>query len=208
MFEKWIQLVLRYSENSGIIRNSYEEIEKHYNVSKRFYHNLFHIQNLLENFDKIHEKPKNADTLLFSIWYHDIIYNPLRKDNEEKSAILAGKELKKINYDFVEIQQVKYYINRTKNHIEIEKDEDYGLKCFLDLDLLTMGSHPEVYDRNTKNIRKEYKAVPDLFFNPGRAKILEKFLESEFIYRTDYFREKYEKQARENIANELLQLKK
>jgi predicted metal-dependent HD superfamily phosphohydrolase len=62
------------------------------------------------------------------------------------------------------------------------------------------------YEVYFKQIRKEYKIYPDMLYNPGRKKALQHFLENEFIFQTETFRTKYEKQARENIQREISQL--
>lgn len=54
----------------------------------------------------------------------------------------------------------------------------------------------------TKQIRKEYSIYPDFLYKPGRKKVLEHFLQLENIFKTDYFKTKYEVQARKNIESE------
>ena len=48
---------------------------------------------------KVNEEIKDIDSILFSVFYHDIIYKSTSKDNEEKSAEIAKSRLEKINLD-------------------------------------------------------------------------------------------------------------
>ena len=57
-----------------------------------------------------------------------------------------------------------------------------------------------------KNVRKEYSLYPNLVYNPGRKKVLQHFVEMEKIFKTEYFFEKFEAQAKENLKQELEQL--
>ncbi|MGE4514074.1 MAG: hypothetical protein AB7E26_09720, partial [Chryseobacterium sp.] len=69
--------------------------------------------------------------------------------------------------------------------------------------LSILGSESEIYVSYTQKIRKEYSIYPDLLYRPGRKKVLEHFLKSESIFKTEYFKEKYELRARENILSEI-----
>ncbi len=201
---KFENLLSKYTSDKELISQMYSVIEENYNSPERYYHNLDHISRMLETVKAFNDNIKYTDNLILAIWYHDIIYNTFRKDNEEKSAEFAEKSLSKTNLSSSDIEIIKKYIIRTSNHFDIEKGEPKEMKLFLDTDILTLGSKPEIYDNNTKQIRKEYKAIPDDIFNKGRAAILEKFLAAPYIYRTEYFRKNFENQARINIKDELL----
>ncbi|WP_245795793.1 hypothetical protein [Epilithonimonas mollis] len=46
---------------------------------------------------EVKDKISDYDSILFSIFYHDIIYKATSKDNEEKSAELTKIRLEKLN---------------------------------------------------------------------------------------------------------------
>lgn len=54
-----------------------------------------------------------------------------------------------------------------------------------------------------KNIRQEYYMFTNTLFNSGRKKVLSAFLANNQIYKTDFFINKYEKNARKNILSEI-----
>lgn len=73
----------------------------------------------------------------------------------------------------------------------------------MDADLSILGKSSQVYLEYTKQIRKEYSIYPHFLYKPGRKKALEHFLALESIFKTEYFKKKYEIRARENIEFEL-----
>ena len=64
----------------------------------------------------------------------------------------------------------------------------------------------ERYKVYAKNIRREYRMYPWLEYRNGRVKVLQHFLAMPHIYRTELFREKYERRARLNLERELEKL--
>ncbi|WP_411897963.1 hypothetical protein [Elizabethkingia occulta] len=78
-----------YTTDIIFIDSLWKEIEKKYNSKNRYYHNLFHLENMIYELKNIEDFVNDFDTLLFSVFYHDIIYKSTAKDNEEKSAEIA-----------------------------------------------------------------------------------------------------------------------
>ena len=66
----------------------WEVMDQRYREGQRYYHNFFHMRKLYKFFDehvtpiiRQEEVPKEAvkaatDTFLYSLWFHDIIYDP------------------------------------------------------------------------------------------------------------------------------------
>lgn len=77
----------------------------------------------------------------------------------------------------------------------------------MDSDLSILGVSEKAYLEYTKQVRKEYAIYPNIIYNPNRKKILEFFLKEPRIYKTDYFYEKYEQQARKNMKEEIKKIK-
>lgn len=137
---------------------------------------------------------------MFSLFYHDIIYNTLRTDNEERSAELAVKRLNQIAAPPDLIKHCKTQILATKKH---SVDSNCDTNFFTDADLSVLGFNWDRYSEYFKKIRKEYSFYPDLIYNPGRKKVLKHFLAMERIFKTESFFGKFEMQARENLKQEL-----
>ena len=201
--ETFIELAGKYTNSSLRCHELWLEIETHYQNRERHYHTLTHLGNMLEALQPVKERIAGWDMVLFALFYHDIIYNVIRKDNEEKSAVFAAKRLQSISVPAAAIQSCTMKIEATKNHAPgPDDDTDY----FTDADLVVLGQEWPVYADYCKRIRKEYAVYPDIIYYPGRKKVLQHFLKMERIYKTAYFFANFEKQAKQNLQRELEQL--
>ncbi len=200
--EEWELLASKYIEDKSVINDYWLEIQKKYTSKSRHYHNLSHIYNMLNQIENFKHEISDLDVLKFSIWYHDIIYKSIRKDNEVKSSILSKKRLESLKIDEKRLNSVEKLIVSTKNHqIIIEENKDNAI--LLDLDLSILGSDWETYKKYIENIRKEYAIYPDFMYNNGRKKVLEHFLKRKTLYFTEAYQRKFETQAIENIKKEI-----
>lgn len=193
-------LVSRHCPLPEIAEKLWADIEKQYSAPKRHYHTLQHLEHLYRQLETCKTQITDWDTVLFSLFYHDIIYKATSKDNEEKSALVAIKALQDINYLKEKIRRCGEQIIATKSH-NISTDNDTNL--FTDADLSILGSDRNIYMEYSQNVRKEYAIYPDFMYNPGRKKVVQHFLGMEFIFKTEHFRNKFEKQAHENLMQEL-----
>jgi len=192
---------LKFTDKSDKIQHFWNETVFYYSEKNRFYHNLTHIKKIIDLIIENKKVVSDLEALIFSAFYHDIIYLPFRKDNEKASAILLENHLSKLQIPQKIIKKSYFQIIATKTHI---KSSDFETNFFLDCDLSILGENSIIYNEYTKNIRKEYKFIPIEKYKIGRKKVLEHFLKMDFIYKTNFFRTKYEKQARNNINCELI----
>jgi predicted metal-dependent HD superfamily phosphohydrolase len=198
--QTFLELLKSYQISEGLITQLWDEIEKSYSNKNRHYHTLHHLDNLLAQLKEVQPQIENWDTILFTLYYHDIIYNSLKSDNEEKSAALAEKRMKQISIPNEIIENCKKQILATKSHLESkEMDTNY----FRDADLSILGQDCEKYSVYFKNVRKEYSIYPNMVYNPGRKKVLNHFLSMNRIFKTDYFFNKFEESAKQNLRMEL-----
>ena len=194
---------LLYIHDEGVVAKLWNKIEKNYTGSDRHYHNLTHLESLYRELEPLKNDIRDWDVVVFALFYHDVIYQPLRSDNEEKSASLAASRLAEISFPEERIAHCSRIILATKGH-QLSGDNDTNI--FTDADLAILGSPYTDYQQYARNIRKEYRWVPDFMYNPGRKKILNHFLRMDDIYKTEYFSKKYEAQARLNLEWELRSL--
>ena len=198
--ETFIELLTNYTDNESLKNKLWTEIDKNYSSKKRHYHTLEHLNNLLYQLTAVKSEIKNWETILFTLFYHDIIYNSLKSDNEEKSAELAEKRMKQLSVSTDKIELCKKQILATKSHI---KSTDSDTNYFTDADLSVLGQNWETYLLYCKNVRKEYSIYPALVYNPGRKKVLNHFLSMDRIFKTDFFYKKFEVQAKQNLQQEI-----
>jgi predicted metal-dependent HD superfamily phosphohydrolase len=204
--QRWFELLAALKIDQTTAETLWEEIVQHYAEGRRVYHNLGHLYDLFKKMDRHQEDVTDIKAVELAIWYHDIVYDPMSKDNEEKSAILCAKRLKTLGLDISFKEKVYKLIRSTKTHTIESWDNESDKKdneFLLDLDLSILGSKGDKYVKYTSQIRREYNIVPAFLYFSGRKKVLKNFLEKERLFKTNSFYEKYEKTARANIWKEL-----
>lgn len=173
------------------------ELTTRYTEAHRRYHDLRHIADMLckgASLD-LNEEQRMA------IWFHDAVYEPGSKDNEEDSADLAVQKLIAAGWPVDRAQVVAEIIRDTKGHQPSIEES----KKVLDLDLSTLGGSWEEYQRNGANIRAEFANLSDAEWNAGRSDWLRAMLGRERLFWTEWGTP-LEKQARENLQRDLDQL--
>jgi len=199
---RWMTLFAFYGE-TALIQDAFDDLTRRYAEKHRYYHTLCHVDSCLMLLDEVGGLVSDWLSLETAIWFHDVIYDPLRNDNEAMSAAYAKRFLKSIKIPDYEIAKIERLILLTKHPSDpLSEDEKY----LIDIDLSILGAETALYDQYEKWIRQEYAHVSDEVFRKGRGEVLRAFLVQEYIYHTDYFRQKLEKRARENLENTLLKL--
>ncbi len=196
--ERYLNLVKPYEETD--ISSLWLEVENNYSQKSRHYHNLQHIDALINHLEPVAAKLDDWELIQFSVFYHDIIYKPTKSNNEEKSAELAVKRLTQLGVSTSRIEKCKQQIIATKEH---KSNQSGDTAYLLDADLSILGAPVEQYLEYTKKIRKEYGIYPDLIYKPGRKKVVQHFLNMASIFKTKYFQDQFEKQAKKNLQQEL-----
>lgn len=194
LFEAFLRLATSHGADDATARAWWREVEAHYAEPHRRYHTLEHIRELLALL------PEAGEEVLAAVWFHDLIYDR-RGANEERSADVAHEALIDLRFPRAGVDRVTKMILATRDHDPGDLPEDARL--FLDADLAILGSPPERYREYAEAIRFEYSWVPDDVFRAARDGVLRGFLAKPFLYRTDAMRQRFEDQARDNIAWEL-----
>jgi predicted metal-dependent HD superfamily phosphohydrolase len=198
---QWVGLASQHTTDMAVIESLFNALVERYSERARAYHNLSHIQSLLALSESLLDKIQNRDEHYFAIWFHDVIYDTQRADNEEKSAEFAAEALARLAVPEQSIAVTREMILATKHHRAAGLSWD--MKVFLDLDTSILGAPEEIYEEYSRAIRKEYSWVPDAMYREGRMKVLNDFLSRDRIYHTEEISAKYETRARRNIAEEI-----
>lgn len=200
---KWLELWQRLGvQNSPA--SFFAELEARYSERYRAYHNLAHVMDCLAEFESARSLAHDPSAVEMAIWYHDAVYDPRAKDNEEQSAGLAAKVGSEIGLPSSLNQRVNNLILATKKH-DASLDRDAAV--MVDVDLSILGREPQRFDEYENQIRQEYGWVSDEAFAAGRTAVLESFLARPVVYSTELFRNKYEQQARENLKRSINKFK-
>ncbi len=196
----WYDLASKYTEDEIVINKLFSEIQRQYSDTSRYYHDLGHIQYMLDRLSEYNGEINDPDVLMFAIFYHDIIYIPQRNDNEKASADLASERLAELGLPPMRIVACHKQIMATEDHCPTA---DNDTNVLLDLDLASLGESEIIYKENSNKIRNEFKFVPGMIYRSKREKILRGLYKLDPIYKTKEFQNKFEKQARKNLKNDL-----
>jgi predicted metal-dependent HD superfamily phosphohydrolase len=190
----------------------WQDIAVRYNEEQRAYHTLHHIQQLFGQFEQIKPHLNDPDIIALAMYYHDVIYEPTRSDNELKSAEFAVEVLGHY-LDADQCQHIYALIMMTASH-EIDKIDEWSdiakeknsysdAAYLLDMDLSILGASWSAYEKYAKAVRQEYLHVPIADYCAGRTEVLKGLLAHPKLYLTDYYYEQLEFQARDNIKREV-----
>ena len=179
-----------------------------YNEPQRAYHTLRHIEQLFAQFERVKQHLNAPHIIALALYYHDVIYEPTRSDNELKSAEYAIESLSPY-LTTEQCQRIYVLIMMTATHqldelMDANKRSDAAY--LLDMDLSVLGTAWSEYAQYASAVRQEYAHVPVTDYRTGRTAVLKGLLAHSKLYLTEYYFERLEKQARDNIKRELTSL--
>lgn len=178
-----------------------EDLIAAYTAPGRHYHNLAHIEDCLALLARVENlSEREHDILTAAIWWHDVVYDATRADNEEQSAVLAEQH---VRADIA--AEVARLIRLTKTH-DVQAGDRLGA-ILISIDLSILGAEPARYDAYAAAIRREFIHVPKQDYRAGRARMLDHFAARPVIFPDPAFAAKYDRRARANLARELASLR-
>ena len=181
------------------------DLRRRYAEPQRHYHTWDHIEALLRWFGQRRDHLHDPLSVELAILFHDAVYDPTRSDNEAESArLLMDADLPGVD-DTVRARAV-CMIEATARHEIPEGLEPADMAEFLDMDLSILGARTDVFDAYEQAIRREYAFVPEALYREARRGILQRFLEREQLYFSDWGRERFEATARVNLHRSIRQL--
>ncbi|MGH1364141.1 MAG: HD domain-containing protein [Calditrichia bacterium] len=199
--ESWQDLLQRLNLSADEI--FFHELDGRYRSPNRYYHNTTHIENCLSLLNEFAHLADRKLLVEAAIWLHDAIYQSFSSKNELKSAELAAKMFGELGMNEEDAQVIYDLILITAHR---EKPEGNDARLLVDIDLSILGADAAAYDVYERAIRKEYRFVPKRFYQPGRKKLLTSFIERPQLYCIPELRDRFEKQARENLKRAIERL--
>lgn len=181
------------------------ELVKAYSASDRYYHDLRHIEAMLNLMREHITLLADPATVEAAIWFHDAIYDTQRDDNEQRSADLARERLSAIATK-KQLERIVAMIRATANHVvpsELDGCAANDCALFLDMDLAILASAPHEFAVYEQAVRREYAWVSEAQWIAGRCRVLETFMMRANIYSSPQFRSSHEAAARRNLAQAL-----
>lgn len=147
----------------------------------RSYHNLNHIERCLIELESFDLDDLERSLLIISIWFHDIIYDTQRTDNEIQSAVYfvqniidhssrkSLEESKKI-FDIILATQYRYE-DKNRNFSKLEQ-------IMREIDLCGLLDTTHLLFETDKLIREEYKHVEEEIWKRNRIAFLRTLAQS------------------------------
>lgn len=170
-----------------------------YQRPERAYHDDWHVRNML---CALAAQGVLTPTLALAVWGHDLVYDPRKHDNEERSAEVFDNWLQTQDAPEELRKQIRTLILATRHTSPPYSHEEALL---VDADLSILAAPAEEFQAYEEGIRQEYAHVPALLYRAGRRRVLQAFLNRERIYTTPEFSE-LEEQARRNLQASLRNL--
>jgi predicted metal-dependent HD superfamily phosphohydrolase len=168
-----------------------------YSEAHRHYHSLDHIEHCLAMFDQCRHLVRRPDALELAIWFHDIILQPGRHDNEARSADYYVELSDGVHPDETR-QRVHGLIMATLHNGETIDDED--AIYMVDIDLSSFGLPWQDFLRDSRAIRAENPQLSDSQYFFNQTGFQRSLLARPRFFQSDFFYQRLEKQARDNLA--------
>ena len=156
------------------IKIDYNTILSMWNESHRSYHSQTHLVDLIDDINQIRTTltEKEYDKLILCALFHDIIYDPSKFDNEEKSAqFFINCCSDKTDPDILEVKEM---ILDTKTH----QSDNKLSSIFNKLDMKIVGGNIEDLKVWEKGIKEEFVPVFGIDnYKKGRLQFLNSLLD-------------------------------
>jgi predicted metal-dependent HD superfamily phosphohydrolase len=199
-FEAWTTL----AGGSPTSRTEWAAVIAAWSEPHRRYHDLAHLAAVLGLVGELVAAADDPDAVRLAAWYHDVVYDPRRDDNEEVSAERARAGLRGLVPDD-RAAEVERLVLVTAGHDPAPGDANGAVLC--DADLAVLATPPEAYATYASAIRLEYGHLSDEDFTRGRTAVLEHLLALPALYRTEPA-QPWTDPARANLTAELTLLRR
>ena len=190
--ELWRRCLVGDAADEG--ETIWARLERRYREPHRRYHDPDHLAHCLAEFDSARPHIDRPDAVEMAIWFHDVINEPGNRDNEQLSADYF-REKADGSMEPAFIDEVITLILAT-THDKSPREPDRQFIC--DIDLSSFGCPWECFLRDSAAVKAEFPGT-DAEYYRGQTVFMESMLARPRIFLSDFFHDRYERQARENI---------
>jgi predicted metal-dependent HD superfamily phosphohydrolase/endogenous inhibitor of DNA gyrase (YacG/DUF329 family) len=185
-------------------REGFEDLERRWSEPHRRYHGLAHLRACLAALDACGERPADPAAAEIALWFHDAVYDTRAADNEERSADLLRAWAARTGFPAARAEAAASWVLATRHRPGEGAAGDGAL--VLDADLAILGEAPDAFADYERGVREEYAWVEEGVWRRERARVLRGLRAGPSLYRTRWFRDRYEEDARRNLAESLARL--
>lgn len=174
-----------------------EDLIARWSQEHRRYHDVRHLAHALDALDEL----GGAEPVVtWALWFHDAVHTGHPSRDERDSAALAASTLAPV-LPAADVAEVVRLIGVTVDHAPAAGDARGGVLS--DADLSILGAVRGRYDVYARDVRAEYRHVPDDAFRAGRSAVLRGLLSHDSLFSTAAGRQRWEHAARRNLSTEL-----
>ena len=171
------------------------ELDALYREPHRRYHTPAHVEHCLCCFDLAADRMDEPDAVEMALWFHDAIYDVPTEENELRSAELFAARAGGRGEERFRSKVRRLIMVTTHREPPATLDESF----IVDIDLSSFGLPWEEFLRDSLAVRGEFPLVPDAEFYPRHRKFVGSLVARPAFFFTEFFRDRHEARARENI---------
>ncbi len=187
-------LIAGATDNSASI---HKRLVNAYREPQRRYHTLAHIEHCLGMFDRCKSLVRNPNALEIAVWFHDVIFEPGKRDNESLSAKLYQDLSAGIHEP--EMRQLVDRLIMATLHDGTSLD-DSDASYMVDIDLSSFGLSWDEFLLDSQHLREENPHLSDADYYRHQRGFQSGLLTRPRFYYSEFFYQRYEQQARANLA--------
>ncbi|RPH69467.1 MAG: hypothetical protein EHM78_15150 [Myxococcaceae bacterium] len=192
-------LVERLGGDPKAAGDTFQTLATAWGEPTRRYHDHQHLAECLHQLDLTDTGGASRDVVELALWFHDAIYVPGARGNEESSAKLLLEECSRLRLDRRTAHAGAALVRATAHEASAgEPGPEEAL--MLDIDLSILGADPLRFMEYEYAIEEEFEKIPRLSFRIGRGEFLASLLARPTIFRTESFRARYEAAARAQLS--------
>ena len=183
-------------------RYTFESLCRAYAEPQRHYHTLQHLRECLAQAGEIERLAEHPGEVLIALWFHDAVYDTHARGNEAASADWARDTVAAAG-NREAADRVHALVMATEHHaVPATRDA----QVMVDVDLSILGAEPARFDEYERQVRDEYRHVPELLFRTKRRSVLQGFLARPRLYNTEAYADRLEAPARANLRRSINRL--
>jgi len=193
--ERFVALWHRFGADADWASALYEDVYTLYATPGRYYHTPAHIAHCLRRKDEIEHLLEDPNAVELALWFHDVIYEMGANDNEVRSAEFfvertAGK---------LPAPQAERVVSHIHATIYPSEPTDPDAQFVVDIDLSSFSLPWTQFLRDSVNVRRESTTSDPAEYAEKQQRFLEMLCTAQPFFFTDFYLERYEQQAQDNI---------
>lgn len=183
-------------------RTTFDALCRAYAEPQRHYHSQQHLRECLTQSGEIERLADDPGEVLIALWFHDAVYDTHARGNEAASADWA-RDIVAAAGGREAADRVHALVMSTEHHaVPTTRDA----QVLVDVDLSILGADAARFDEYERQVREEYRHVPELLFRTKRRSVLQGFLARPRLYNTEAFVSRLEARARQNLHRSIERL--